>query len=283
MSLSAALNFCFNAFKSATQLRPGETNVAPELLKIRRQLSDLLKKQVPEYRLAAERFENIRQVEEQLMSRDTPLEITNMFYGRTSDPEKKMYSSLTNIVEGLQRDDLASKPSRDSFKLFMDALENFQKNEADRIASNPGTKSVIPNVNDLRKFILDASDDSVLRGSSRATTQGRSLVPDFKEWIIGKAPTSAAYHAGKLSSKVAPIGIAGADLSRKLYKAPEQYLRNLASRLEAVPGLSSMGKALTESIENGSSYKKNAAIFTIMQNPNAKLFINADDLKDEEE
>jgi hypothetical protein len=187
------------------------------------------------------------------------------------------------MVKNVQRDDAASQPSRTSFVKFMEALGEFQKKEVGRAAENPNITKVIPDAEQIRKFLLNASDDSVLRGSSRATTQGRSLVPDVKEWVIGKAPTSIAYHAGKLSKKVAPIAAKGADISRMVFKAPDQYLSNLASKLEATPGLSSMGKSLTEAIQSGNSPKKNAAIFTIMQNPNAKLFINADELENEEE
>jgi hypothetical protein len=82
---------------------------------------------------------------------------------------------------------------------------------------------------------------------------------------------------------LAPQITSGVDVSRKIFKAPDQYLKNLASQLQTTPGLSSMGKALTEAMESGNSPKKNAALFTIMQNPNAKLLINADELKDEEE
>jgi len=82
---------------------------------------------------------------------------------------------------------------------------------------------------------------------------------------------------------VGDVSTKGADLSRKVFKAPDEYLTGLASKLETTPGLGSMGKALNEAIQSGNSPKKNAAIFTIMQNPSAKLLINADDFQDEEE
>jgi hypothetical protein len=270
-------------FKSATNKTPQDASTLSELIRFRSSISDSLKKNVPEYRFAAERFENFRNVLEQVVSRDRPVEVTNKFYGKLNDGENKLYGSIDDMVKNTQRDDAAAQSSRTSFVKFMEALGEFQKKEVGRAAENPNIQKVIPDAEQIRKFLLDASDDSVLRGSSRSTTQGRSLVPDIKEWAIGKAPTSIAFHAGKLSKKAAPIAAKAADISRMVFKAPDQYLSNLASRLETTPGLANMGKALTEAIQSGNSPKKNAAIFTIMQNPSAKLLINADELENEEE
>lgn len=275
------LDYSYNAFKSATQLRPGETNTATEILRIRQQLSELLKKNVPEYRLKAERFENFRNVLEQLVSKDKPSDVTNKFLGSLNDVDNKLYSSLDDMIKNVQRDDAASQPSRTAFTNFMDALSKFQERDASRMQVDPSIKQVLPNVDSLRKFILNASDDSVLRGSVKATTQGRALVPDLKEAIIGKAPTSAAFWMGKMSK--APKVQKAADISRAVFKAPDTYLNDLASKLEATPGLGPLGKALTESIKNGNQAKKNAALFTIMQNPNAKLLISAEDLESEQD
>lgn len=270
-------------FKAATNKTPQDTSTLSELMKFRSSISDTLKKGVPEYRLAAERFENFRNVLEQLISGDKPVEVTNKFYGKIRDPESKVFDSIDSIVKNVQRDDAASQPSRTAFVNFMNSMSEFQQKEAARMAQDPTVQKVIPDVQEMRKFILNASDDSVLRGSVKATTQGRSLVPDVKEWVIGKAPTSAAYYAGRISKKLAPKITSAADMSRKVFKAPDTYLNNLSSKLESTPGLGPMGKALRESIEKGDAFKKNAALFTIMQNPNAKLFIEADDLQDEEE
>lgn len=40
---------------------------------------------------------------------------------------------------------------------------------------------------------------------------------------------------------------------------------------------------MKESVESGDTYKKNAALFTIMQNPNARVLIGEDDLQDEKD
>lgn len=270
-------------FKSATNITPQDASTLSELMRFRTSISDSLKKSVPEYRQAAERFENFRQVLEQIISRDKPAGVTNKFYGRINDADNKVYSSLQDMVRNVQRDDAASQPARTSFVNFMDALQDFEQKEASRIAANPNLQKVTPSTDEVRKFVLDASDDSVLRGSSRATTQGRSLVPDLKEAIIGKAPTAIAFHAGKISKKAAPILAKTADVGKAIYNAPAQTLSNLASKLETSGTFSGVGKALREAIESGNTAKKNAALFTIMQNPNARLFIEPEATENEQE
>jgi hypothetical protein len=271
-------------FKSATNRTPQDSSTLSELIRFRSSISQSLKKEVPEYRFAAERFENFRNVLEQVVSRDRPVEVTNKFYGKLNDADNKLYGSIQDMIQHVQRDDAASQTSRTSFKKFMDALQTFETNDAQRIIDNPSAQKIAPDPKEIRSFMLNASDDSVLRGSARATTQGRSLVPDLKEAIIGKAPTSGAYWAGKIAKtiKTSPKIQTAAELSRAVMKAPDNYLLNLASRLDSI-GMKSTGQALKESIETGNTYKKQAALFTILQNPSAKLYINTEDFQDEKE
>jgi hypothetical protein len=266
-------------FKASTNITPQDASTMSELMRFRSSISGTLKKNVPEYRQAAERFENFRQVLEQLISGDKPADVTNKFYGKVRDADNKVFSSLDRLVKNVQRDDAASQPSRTAFVNFMDALEGFEAKEASRLAANPKLQQVAPSASQLRKVILDASDDSVLRGSSRATTQGRALVPDLKEAIIGKAPTAVAYAAGRIVKKTEPVLAKTANIGKAIYNAPAQTLSNLATKLEASGQFKGLGKALSESLKNGNSAKKNAALFTIMQNPDARLFIDAEELE----
>ena len=45
-----------------------------------------------------------------------------------------------------------------------------------------------------------------------------------------------------------------------------------------VPGLDSLGVALKKGLENKNPAMKNAALFTILQNPKARLLINPEEL-----
>lgn len=274
------LDAAIGTFKAATNKDAAAVATLKELTNYRKSISDSFKKAIPEYGEAAQRFESFRNVLEQLVSGDRPADVTDVFYGNLRNQDQKVYDRLISLVENVQRPAQSSQSSRNAFTNFMDALEKFEADELTR-----GKQKVLPSAESMRKFILNASDDSVLRSSVRSTTESRSVVPDLREALIGKAPTSGAYLAGRISKNVENIAkkpvIQGTlGMAKAVYNAPAQSVANLASKLETSGQFKSLGKALRESLENGDSAKKNAALFTIMQNPNAKAFISADDFPD---
>ena len=97
------------------------------------------------------------------------------------------------------------------------------------------------------------------------------------------AVLTTSYLAGRATSSKPAQKLA--NMGRALYSAPAETLNGLAQKLEANPALSMYGKALREGLQNGDSAKKNAALFTIMQNPNARALVEAetgDETMDEE-
>lgn len=277
------LDAAIGTFKAATHKDAASVGTLNELLRYRKAVSDTFKKSVPEYAQAAQRFESFREVLEQLISGDRPADVTQTFYGNLRNQDQKVYDKVLDLIENVQKTGQSSQSYRTAFTNFMDALQKFEADDAQRIAG--GANQVLPSSESIRKFLLDASDDSVLRGSVRTTTESRSIVPDLKEAIIGKAPTSGAYFAGKAmksAQQIAqkPLITKTAAMTKAVYKAPAQAISNLASKLETSGNFQQLGKALRESVENGDTAKKNAALFTIMQNPNARAFISAEDFPD---
>lgn len=277
------LDAAIGTFKSATNKDAAAVGTLNELLKYRKSISETFKKSVPEYAQAAERFESFRNVLEQLVSGDRPADITQTFYGNLRNQDQKVYDKIIDMVQNVQKTGQSSQSQRTAFTNFMDALQNFESQEATR-----NVAAVLPSSESIRKFILDASDDAVLRGSVRSTTESRSITPDWKEWMIGKAPASGAFLAGKASKSAEkviqkPIIQQTVAMTKAIYNAPAQAVSNLASKLETSGSFKAVGKALREAVENGDSAKKNAALFTIMQNPNSRAFISAEDFPDAEE
>jgi hypothetical protein len=250
-----------------------------------------LKDAVSDYKVAANRFYEFNRayLEQPLAGRFDP-DTKDLYYSDLKNGQQSVIEAFEKLI---QQTGFPSKSSMNQLAGLGNLKKATKAFEAQELARGlPGEP--VRNASDFIKKIRQQADDSAVRQSVLQTQEntagGKLGVLD----ALGFAPTGrgninmVAQKLGQTKKAlsgtwVGKATMSGADLSRKLYKAPEQYLRNLALQLESVPGLSSMGKALTESIENGSSYKKNAAILTIMQNPNAKLFINADDLKDEEE
>lgn len=277
------LDAAIGTFKSATNKDAAAVGTLNELLKYRKSVAQTFKDTVPEYRAAAERFESFRNVLEQLVSGDRPSDITQTFYGNIRNQDQKVYDQLIHLIENVQRPAQSSQSSRTAFTNFMDSLQDFEQKELAK-----GNSPVLPSSDSLRKFILDASDDSALRGSVRSTTESRGVIPDWKEALIGKAPTSGAYMVGRITKSAEdiakkPLITKTAAMTKAVYKAPAQAISNLASKLETSGNFQQLGKALREAVTNGDTAKKNAALFTIMQNPNARAFISAEDFPDVEQ
>lgn len=282
------LDAAIGTFKAATNKDAAAVGTLNEILKYRKSISDTFKKSVPEYAEAAERFESLRNVLEQIVNGDRPSDVTQTFYGNLRNEDQKVYDKVLDMIQNVQKSGQAAQSQRTAFTNVMDALQDFEQKESSRLAADPTKHQVLPSTDQIRKFLLNASDDSVLRGSVRSTTESRSIVPDMREAIIGKAPTSGAYLAGKAVKRAKeiaqkPLITKTAAMTKAIYKAPAQSVANLASKLETSGQFQAVGKALRESLENGDTAKKNAALFTIMQNPNARAFISADDFPDVEE
>jgi hypothetical protein len=138
----------------------------------------------------------------------------------------------------------------------------------------------------MRK-IRDFSDDASVRRSTRTSQESQAGGEIALKNAIGIGNTgrgallTGSYLAGRAVS--APMTQRVTDLSRRIYRAPAQSLSNLASKLESTDGFGAVGRALREGLENGDSAKRNAALFTIMQNPNSRAFISAEDFPSEED
>ena len=63
-------------------------------------------------------------------------------------------------------------------------------------------------------------------------------------------------------------------MGRNIYNAPTETLTGLAQKLENNNVTASLGRALREGLQSGDAQKRNAALFTIMQNPKARVLVD---------
>jgi len=263
-----------------------------ELLRPFRKLIDTkLKDTVPDYKVAANRFYEFNRayLEQPMAGRFDPA-TKDLYYSDLKKGEQSVIEAYEKLIQQTGFPSKSSMNQLGGLGQLKKATSDFEKQEIARQLPDQPIRSA----SDFIKKIQHQADDSAIRQSVLQTQEntagGKLGVLD----ALGFAPTGRGninIVAQKLGATkkalggtwVGDVSTKGADLSRKVFKAPDEYLTGLASKLETTPGLGSMGKALNEAIQSGNSPKKNAAIFTIMQNPSAKLLINADDFQDEEE
>lgn len=265
-------------FKSSKSRTTAEESTLSQLYKYRKGISDSLKKDVPQYRDAAARFENFRQVIEQLLAGPEKNEYKQIFYGNLRDPDATVFKKVRDLIENTQRTDAAAGNHRTAFTNLMEALGDFEQKEAARMSANPNLQQVLPHTKAIRSAMLDASDDAVLRDSARRTSPSRSTKPSvgdmMGELVFGKVPVSTAYGMGRVYHSDASKSLS--KLSKTLYNAPDTTLNALAAQLKNTK-FKSLGESLEKSLQSGNIGKRNATLFTIMQNPEARLFIEGDD------
>jgi hypothetical protein len=259
-----------------------ELGEASQLLRqFRRGLDGRLKESVPQYRDAAERFAQYRRayMEQPISGRFDP-DLDDIMYGDLKKGQKKLVEAYENLVSSTTADTQAVEGIEATYSKLAESTKKFQQEEAKRMAAGKIKAPIGEDSEQFMKQIKNFADDAAVRRATRKTqeTQGGAKV-GIKD-LSGLAQTgrgavlSTSYLAGKAAAS--KPGQAIAKMSRNLYNLPSETLNGVANKLEANPVTSMYGKALREGLESGDVGKKNAAIFTIMQNPNARMSLEED-------
>jgi len=227
-----------------------------ELISLKNSLRDELINQVPGYKQAIEKFEQFRTlVPENILAGEREL---NKYSPKLRDisPEKRYETVRGNLEDIFSR---ATKQENVGSKSNI-ALSNI----ADRMGNNiQGFKG-----SDILEQGKKASDEvRALRGrfNEQFTTDvaASAIIPKIAGLAKGKG-LAVANVAGRVANPAA-------QLSKNLFQAPIQQLQSAASKLLANPKTSRFGEALKQAIDTNDMDKKKAALFIIMQNPDARL------------
>jgi len=270
-------------FKSATNKTPLEEGILGNLYTARKQFSNTLKTQVPEYGAAAERMASFRNlVPETLLAGNRPVEIKDQYFGNLNNQDEKLFDSLKKLVQGTTKEGSATQPVRESFVQSMKGLKTFEQQEAERLAAGYIKESALKRpVSEIEAQIKKYSDDAVARGAMDALDPHTGVKNTIGGLITGAGDTgrsmslSGANLAGRLQTKVSASASKNpvAKMSRAIYNAPNETVTALAGSLKAQPGLEKYGNQLEQALQSTDQNKKNQVLFTIMQNPSARAFV----------
>ena len=283
------IDYSMSAFRDS--LDPAHKDTFFRLSNIRKQLTQKLKKEVPAYQQATERFEDLGKVFDQIVSRDLKAGVSDTYYGEITDKDKKLYKSFEDMLHNKMRVADTAEKGQTNFGNFIESLDEFQQKELNRLSSGAVKSPVLPSEHVIRKEMTKISNEINAKKSTLQVTDSRSLMPNLKEWIIGKIPQTGTYLAGRAKTQIikpisenliSPIANTTVNTGKALYNAPDNVLYNLANRLETTSTFSNIGKTLKTALDTGDMWKKNVALFTIMQNPNARLLYGSKDSENEE-
>jgi hypothetical protein len=243
--------------------------ILPSLYKFRDAISSKLKTEVPAYGQAVDRFHNFRKlVPETILAGDLPQDAAKIWMGDLKNSERDLLEASRKLMRGATGEGTSYRPVQEAFENTIQGMKQFETQFG----------QVMPkSATDYKNLIQDTSDDVMLRSDMMTVknplvTSG-NLVSHVAQLGRGGFHTGA-YVAGKAKQPIA-------NLSKKVYNMAPDQLNALAIKMQANPALKSLGQALQDGLANGDNAKKNAALFSIMQNPDARLLIRGNDDENE--
>ncbi len=273
-------------FKSSTNITPAEQGILSNLYQTRQQFSNTLKTAVPEYRAAAERFNQfMKLVPETIIAGPRPVEVKGEFFSDINNQDTKIFDQLKRLNQGTTKEGSATQSVKESFVNTIKGMKTFEQQEAERLARGEISDSAFSRTaQEIEEEIKRNSDDAVARSSMDALSPHTGVATTMAKMATGTGETgratslSAANIAGRTARKIGqstqnnPVS----KITRSIYTAPHESVLALSQRLKSSPGLEKYGKSLEEALNSTNMNRRNQVLFTIMQNPNARAFVKDD-------
>jgi hypothetical protein len=271
-------------FKAATNITPGEQGILDSLYSARKQFSNTLKVAIPEYGQAAERYSQfMKLVPETIIAGNRPVQIEETLFNQLNNQDKKLFDQIKRLNQGTTRQGSAAQPIKESFVNTVKGLKTFEQQEAERLARGEIKEMAFSKpAAEIENTIKLNSDDAVARGAMDALEPHTGIANTMAKAITGTGETGRAMSltsaniAGRTARKIGastqsnPI----AKVTRGIYNAPSETVLALSQKLKGVPGLEKYGNSLEEALNSPDQNRRNQVLFTIMQNPTARAFVN---------
>lgn len=255
--------------------------VTKDIMSLRNQLDQALKNGVPEYRAAAQRFYDYRsKLPETFIRGEVPQEFSDKIYGGLKNKEEQLFNKMMNTMEGAARSGGTDQAKAVHANLLKN-VEDLAKIESDKIAKGiikPGEDVFSMMGTTPDKFLTDfgkAADISAARGMAQGTTltaEGGELVKSAVGLPVMVGQGGPVRVAGWTGRRVTDAK----NLGKTLYSMGPQQLNEVADTLIQNPSSTQIGQALQDAIKNNDNAKKNAILFSIMQNPNLRLSLGGE-------
>lgn len=240
-----------------------DPNVRGSLSGVADELQAGIEKAVPGYGQANSDIHNfLKSGRETLLSRGKDPEVSQLKVSNLGKEDLKTETELGRIIGSLRNyTPNTTKESQGAVDKTMESLGTLFQDNPD-LAKKLGI-----NLPGLEKQIYTAADQNAVANklipgalSDLKPSAGMLGIPSMTE----KGLIKGANLAGQAVKK-----------SSDLYKLPKEGLVSAAQSLQnsGIPGLTSVGEGLAQSIQSGDQHKTNATLFTILQNPSARKFL----------
>lgn len=257
-------------FEGSRNRTSAEDAILNNLRRLRTDLSNTIKTEIPAYKNAASRFEEFRRlVPETIMSGDVPRDISQVYMGDLKNAPQKLFNYLGKLVKSSTAGGTSNRETKTAFVNTIKGMKQFEANEAARIAKGEAKEQVLKrSAKDYEKTIKEFADDAQARRSAETLEERTSTYKTLGSAALGAGESGRA----KIMAAANIAGRAAAPISKnakKLMELPAEKMLQYADRLDTI-GLGHLGTALRTGVQSGDQQKIKAAMFVIMQNPNAR-------------
>jgi hypothetical protein len=265
-------------FEGSRNRTSAEEAILNNLRKLRVDLSNTIKTEIPAYKSAASRFEEFRRlVPETIMSGSTPREISDVYMGNLKNVEKQLHNYLGKLVKSSTSSGSSNIGTKTAFVNSIKGMKKFEESELERLMKGEiKDLSMKRKATDYEKMIKNYADDAQARRAAETVEERTSAYKNIAASVLdtgesGRAKILAASNmAGKANKFIADkINSPISKGAKKLMLLSPEKMLQYADRLDEI-GLGHLGQALRTGVQAGDQQKIRAAMFVISQNPNAR-------------
>jgi hypothetical protein len=239
---------------NAGKINQGET--MDQVLAAKKAADKILNSQVPGYTETNKLFQKVESPIDSFIT-NTPadqLSVASQPSSRTMGT--KQYQTAKKVIETAERPFMGGQGAFEQLNQLKKGLKELESSNPDMLK-----RMGIDNVDEFMKGIRNDSDIQAVY----KTISGTGSLSQTGD-IIGtglRLSYGASNAAGLAGNTVAKMG-------RKLYSLPAEHLSSVSQSLQSNPATAFLGNALEQSVQNPGSASKNAILFSIMQNPEAR-------------
>jgi hypothetical protein len=239
------------------------------LIPFRKDVDSLLKETLPDYAKSASDYSQfMRTFYEQPIAGKYDPKMGNIFFGNLDKGDLRVTKAYENLIE-----EISNQSAKDAKTSYSNLLTSIKELESQGVPIDFNSREFL---NKIKEY----SDDAAVRRGVMQTQESQAGPGYATKKAMGFGETGKAYSlitAQRLGQLSKPIKKS----ANYLYKAPKESMIPLANKLQSTKGLEFLGNALKEALDNDDMYKRNIALFSILNNPNAKLLIDSEDEMEE--
>lgn len=238
-------------------------------------LSGELKK-LPGYDEVNKLYRQSRELSEIPISK-MPEDLSETFISKSTKPGEKIAAGAKKIVTKSQEEFLGGREQAQQLDRLLEKLKEIKETNP-KMLEDMGIKDPQEFINKIQKASDLENIFQTIKGQN-VFNQG-TLGATTRQAIYGGANIAGlglktAKEIGEEIQKIPGSGVVKSvgKVTRNLFNLTDDQLKNVASTMQNTPGTKFLGTALQNALDNKSVAAKNAALFTISQNPEARSLV----------